>query len=603
MAYFLKTSHYKKGDYIQIYYSFRDPETRQPRNKCYKTLGYIEDLKASGIADPVSYYRKQIELLNEEHRKKKNPAPRTITEAGASRNIGYFPAQMYWNVLHLDEVLNSLLQGRTRYNAAKCVHDLVMGRFSDLFSLRKDTWATVHALYGAEDWSREEIRCCLEFLGSHLEEIIDALHPVLDILSGPETEKQRQYLGLTLYYLESSQQSIQADERIDADHADKDLMIPRRIMAGISLDEHLIPSGLRIVASPSEEAICFEQASPVLSELREKNARKIRIADKLLNDPKELYDALRADEGYLFARNMNSLSKQEEKWVLDIDEKDRQKRIEQTDLSFFGTNRISFLYEADESDFVLLKSEIMETPYSFVSAEDGSPVVFVSQEKLIALYSESRARKEKTRIMRLMDQASQFLRTGASESDFGEASRYITKDENGNPVFNQQQVQDDLKKAGCQILVTTELDLEAEKIMNIYGELWRVKEIMKNQKLYLDRALSEAKTLSVLKGSFLVCFIALILDRLARLDLLEDQFLPFDFDQFVDNFLVVEKLPGVCINLTEPSEILQFIERKTGLALSSYELDQKQIQKMLEAKPGKSGRNRKKAAAQNTTAD
>ena len=94
MAYFLKTSHYKKGDYIQIYYSFRDPETRQPRNKCYKTLGYIEDLKASGIADPVSYYRKQIELLNEEHRKKKNPAPRTITEAGASRNIGYFPAQM-----------------------------------------------------------------------------------------------------------------------------------------------------------------------------------------------------------------------------------------------------------------------------------------------------------------------------------------------------------------------------------------------------------------------------------------------------------------------------------------------------------------------------
>lgn len=183
-----------------------------------------------------------------------------------------------------------------------------------------------------------------------------------------------------------------------------------------------------------------------------------------------------------------------------------------------------------------------------------------------------------------MDQASSLIRTAASEHDYGKAARYIIQNpETGKPEFNRLQAQIDLKKAGCQILVTSELDLDGAQILDIYGELWRVKEILKNQKLYLDRNLTETKTLYALQGSFLVCFLALVLDRLARLDLLENKFMPFDFDQFVDNFLVVEKLPGVCINLTRPSELLSFVEKKTGLPLSNYELDQKQIKAILQA--------------------
>lgn len=584
MAYFLKTSHYKKGDYIQIYFSFRDPETRKPRNKCYKTLGYIEDLKASGIADPVSYYKKQIELLNEEYKKKKDPAARTISEAGASRSIGYFPAQIYWNRLHLDEVLNSLLQGRTRFNAAKCVHDLVMGRFSDLFSQGKDTWSTVHAVYGAEDWDRSEIQSCLEFLGSHSDELLEALHPVLDTLLDEVSQDQKEYLGLTLYYLDVAQQSMRSDERLFDESADRSLMIPKRLMVGISLDEKLIPSGIRIVPGPTEEEIGFAKAAPVLSPLRESSTRTIRVADKLLNDPKELYDAVQNQDGYLFARNMYTLTPREEKWLLDMNEEARQQIVQQADLSFIDNNRISLLYEENEPDYVLLKSEIQEPPYVFLSEEDGTPVTFTSTEKLILLYSPQRARRDKTGIMRLMDQASSLIRTAASEHDYGKAARYIIQNpETGKPEFNRLQAQIDLKKAGCQILVTSELDLDGAQILDIYGELWRVKEILKNQKLYLDRNLTETKTLYALQGSFLVCFLALVLDRLARLDLLENKFMPFDFDQFVDNFLVVEKLPGVCINLTRPSELLSFVEKKTGLPLSNYELDQKQIKAILQA--------------------
>ena len=40
MAYFLKVSHLKKGDYLQIYDSFHDKEKKHSVHKSYKALGY-----------------------------------------------------------------------------------------------------------------------------------------------------------------------------------------------------------------------------------------------------------------------------------------------------------------------------------------------------------------------------------------------------------------------------------------------------------------------------------------------------------------------------------------------------------------------------------
>jgi hypothetical protein len=57
MIYYLKKSTpSKKGLYLQIYTNYYDPNTKKKNTKFYKALGYVSDLKASGIDDPVSYY-------------------------------------------------------------------------------------------------------------------------------------------------------------------------------------------------------------------------------------------------------------------------------------------------------------------------------------------------------------------------------------------------------------------------------------------------------------------------------------------------------------------------------------------------------------------
>ena len=53
MKYFLKRTMLKKGEYLQIYIS----EYRRDvglRNRLFKALSYVEELKEGGIKDPVA---------------------------------------------------------------------------------------------------------------------------------------------------------------------------------------------------------------------------------------------------------------------------------------------------------------------------------------------------------------------------------------------------------------------------------------------------------------------------------------------------------------------------------------------------------------------
>ena len=53
MAYFLKKTKNKKGLYLQIYESFYDPERGHTAHKSFKPIGYVHELQAKGIDDPV----------------------------------------------------------------------------------------------------------------------------------------------------------------------------------------------------------------------------------------------------------------------------------------------------------------------------------------------------------------------------------------------------------------------------------------------------------------------------------------------------------------------------------------------------------------------
>ena len=65
MSYFLKQTKNRKGIYLQIYETHYNPEKQYSSQKSYKAIGYIHELKEQGIKDPVSYYKKEVNELND----------------------------------------------------------------------------------------------------------------------------------------------------------------------------------------------------------------------------------------------------------------------------------------------------------------------------------------------------------------------------------------------------------------------------------------------------------------------------------------------------------------------------------------------------------
>jgi hypothetical protein len=65
MSYFLKKTNSKKCTYLQIYESYCVPERKVSAHHSYKSIGHIHELIENGITDPISYYRAEIDKLNQ----------------------------------------------------------------------------------------------------------------------------------------------------------------------------------------------------------------------------------------------------------------------------------------------------------------------------------------------------------------------------------------------------------------------------------------------------------------------------------------------------------------------------------------------------------
>ncbi|QUC03619.1 hypothetical protein [Atopobium sp. oral taxon 416] len=81
----------KKGLYLQIYESHWDPERRHTANRSVKALGYEDELKEKGIADPVSHYKREVARMNAERKAgMERERVREISDVPAARHLGHF---------------------------------------------------------------------------------------------------------------------------------------------------------------------------------------------------------------------------------------------------------------------------------------------------------------------------------------------------------------------------------------------------------------------------------------------------------------------------------------------------------------------------------
>ena len=227
-----------------------------------------------------------------------------------------------------------------------------------------------------------------------------------------------------------------------------------------------------------------------------------------------------------------------------------------------------------------------------INPEDSVETEFAVKEKRIVTYNPSLARKQRAEINKEVEKLKKILsyKTAVKE-DIGDSAKYINfeaKDQDGKKIkiatsLNQEKIEADLKFAGFNMLVTSEINADPKEIYKIYHNLWRIEESFRLLKTYLESRPAFVSDEDTIKGHFLICYISLTLVRLLELKIFKDEIPAPQLFDFIRQYKVTENYDLSYINNSTWSKTYEKIKEKLGLAkLGNVYLSKKDLDLLFE---------------------
>jgi hypothetical protein len=197
---FIKADGVDRGDYLQIYSSFYNRDKKETSHKIYKVIGYVNELKAKGISDPIAYYKKEVEKLNQEKKSEK------VKKIGDNpvKNLGYFLIKSVFNTLKVDTYLELLGKiNNTTYNLSELIQTLTCARVINPCSKLKTFEEIIPTMIEPSSLTLDNIYDGLAIIGSEYNRIIEAVNNCYDNKYKRKTSKV--YFDCTNFYFEIDQ--------------------------------------------------------------------------------------------------------------------------------------------------------------------------------------------------------------------------------------------------------------------------------------------------------------------------------------------------------------------------------------------------------------
>lgn len=573
MAYFLKKSKNNKGLYLQVYESFYNPAKRQTSHRSVKAIGYEHELREDGIDDPVAHFKAEVAAMNNERQAQtRDIRVRRIGSETPERFIGHFPLRAVDSALGVKNDLDLLqLAGQFRFSLHGMLSDLVFARAVSPCSKRKTFHDVVPRLAGAYgDYSLDQLYEGLAFLGSEYGKVIEIYNAHVAALRPRDTSTT--FFDCTNFFFE-----IDREDALRRKGPSKERRTDPIVGLGLLLDADCIPLGMKVFpGNESEKPVMRE----VIAQVKKRSGiegRTVRVADKGLNCADNVADAILSGDGYIFSKSVKQLPALERTWALSTEG--------WTDVTDIAGN---IAYR--------LKSCVAEFSYQ-VTGSDGRKHHVEVEERRVVTYNPKLARKQIAELNRQVEKARSLRLSHAKKSEYGDSARFVTfraVDGNGEEpdarvvaTLNREAIEKARSVAGYNMLVTSERSMTDQDVYATYHELWRIEESFKTMKSQLDARPVYLQKEDTITGHFLVCYIAVLLERLVQLKVLEGRFSTEDVMGLVREFRVVEVSERRYVNISKGSPIIDEIERMTGLPLNNYYLTKGQVDEILECRfPG-----------------
>ena len=568
LAYFLKKSHLKKGLYLQIYESFYDPVKKNTAHKSFKSLGYVHELTASGIDDPVAFFSDEVKHLNEELKQKKESEKLKLIENSPVRYLGYFPIKNIYDGLHVSDHINLLQYQRNfHFLLSDVLESLVYARCVKPCSKFRTFHEVIPYLYGNQyHFSYDQLREGLGVLGDEYEKIIEIFTNRVSSRYGLSTSNT--YFDCTNFYFEIDKESAFQKKGVS-----KEKRTDPIVGLGLLLDDNLLPIGMKLYPGNQSEKPILRNVIETLKQQNHITGKTVQVADKGLNCALNIYAARKNKDGYIFSKSVKSLSETEVKWVLN------------------ENNSFSYVY--DENKELKYKYTTITDMFNYEFFDkNGKKVKFKVKEKRILTFNPSLCDKQRYEMRKMLEKAKNLKACQAKKSEYGESSKYVTflsSDKEGNSTggkviveLNEKKYERDYNLAGYNLLVTSELSMPDEEVYHVYHNLWRIEQSFRIMKSELDGRPVFCQTESMIKGHFLVCYLAVLLARILEFNVLDNQLCSSKLYDFMRTYTILRESNNRFINITSSTPTIILLSEIFKLPLRNFYLSPKQIKMMLD---------------------
>lgn len=560
MAYFLRQEKKKDRIYLQMYETFWDKDKKQPRSRNIETFGYADELISDVIPDPIAYYKAYVQKKEEERLAflAEETRPRAFA-APSEMYVGHFLAHTLLAELNVRETIDILAsQMRFQFSVYDLIAQLIYARILFPCSKSKTVSSVFPHLYNGVSISEDQVYDGCAFIGESYKKYIELFNHCYE--QHYKRDFSKSFFDCSNYYFEIDLPSEDKQKGPSKENKHEPI-----IGQALLLDADLVPLAMQMYPGNESEKPYIRKIVEEMKQRYKVSGKTVQVADKGLNCARNIYAAVKeADDGYIFSKSIHGrgLSEKEKQWV--ILENDTNVFTDYTDKNG------KLLYR--------LKSCVDTFSYSFteINPETGeeTETSFSVKEKRIVSFNPELAKKQKAEIKKMVDKAANYTTyKKMAREDLGDSVKYIKitgKDKNGKKIqpvteIDQKKIDEDMKYAGYNLMVTSELNMSPDQVYNTYHNLWKIEESFRITKSYLDARPVYVQKKETIYGHFLICYLSLFLLRIMEIKCFKNQINSYDLINFMRDFRVVDKGDGSFINISRNQAVNEKVKKLTGL--------------------------------------
>lgn len=471
---FIKLTKSGKNEYAYIVRSYR--EDGVTKHEYLFNLGRFDE-----IQNNPSFERLGLRILELAQSKRAVDLGK-VSEA-ETVNWGYLVYKKLWDEFELARVLGEIQKcGKTQFSLSDACFLMVI---EHLLSPRSKlaTYDRQGRYINLPEVKLQHLYRALDKLDLHKETLEDTLYFRRRNLFNRQVDVV--FYDVTTFSFES----VKADTLRDFGYSKDGKANEIQVVLGLLIDADGCPIGYELFPGNTFEGSTLETALEKL-EKRFGLRRVIIVADRGINSKVNLKRITDRGYSYIFASRIRRMGKKIEELIFDP----------------AGYNEF-----ASEKDGMVRYKVVDYTNH--VTGEDGKKVALA--EKLIITYSDRRAKKDRADRLRLIEKAHSLLEDPGKikATNKRDGKKYLKNTNQETWLLDMEAIARDERFDGYYAIQTNETELPATEILEAYRTLWKIEESFKIMKSTLEVRPVFHWTEPRIKGHFVVCFLAFLLER------------------------------------------------------------------------------------------